>query len=141
MGLWKFFRIFLTALSLLIILATSGTDVDLFRSSTVFLLGLLYDYASMFNAVAKNKWLSYDKIHSCIGLGIILWLLLISILGVTGILLTSKGNPSVWVFGSGSQDILKHLVFNKNYFFYFLVTLLILVVLELSNPMERTSAI
>lgn len=155
MSLWKLFRLFLVGFSLVLIIVTSKTGMDLFRSSTIFLLGLIYDYAKIYSAVKDNVYKrnpsdgqvkkilryfrdQYPKLISYIGLGLISLLLFISLLGVWGVLVSDSNTPELIVIMPDSPvcDLIR---FPTNFFRALLMSLWFIVCLEANNPLPRNN--
>lgn len=155
MSLWKLSRLFLVGFSLILIVVTSKTTVELFRSSTVFLFGLVYDYAKIFSVVRDYKYVGnaldsrlksilrylrdqYAKIITSIGLGLISVLLFVSLLGVWGILVGSISRPDFIVLMPDSP-VGKGLAIPVNLFRALLASLWFVVILEANNPLPRNN--
>lgn len=151
MSLWKLSRIFLVSFSLIIIIVTSKSTIELFRSSTVFLFGLIYDYARIFSIVKDYKYTGnptdgryksilrylrdqYPKIITYVGLGLISVSLFISLLGVWGILVSPINTPDLLVIMQDSP-VGKSLFIPVDFFRKLLISLWFIICLEVSNPL------
>lgn len=82
-SLLKMVRIFIVFFSWIVIATTCSTAIDLFRSTFIFLLGLLYDYLCLYD---NSKDFFIQKVVSILAISCILLIGAVDLLGLFGII-------------------------------------------------------